>query len=370
MGPLPHAWRRTAAAAAGVLLLVALPGPTAQAEDVADARAAVAVAARRVEALRPQVKKALSGYDRALGGLAAGVSRSIDAAQDADAGAAAEAAARAEESQRVRALYMTGGAALYASVLSAGGPTDAAARMTYVQRLVAAGLSTSARTAAETDRLRARAGRLEQAAERRVVTASDVQQRYEQLQARLDEAAAELAALSERAQALQEAQDLLDQIAALNAQVDATGAHRVSTARAGEVPPLFQKLYVAAARTCRGMSWSLLAAIGQVESGHGANPGTSYAGAQGPMQFMPSTFAAYGVDGDGDGDRDIMDPADSVYSAANYLCRNGAGRGGEATARAIWHYNHAEWYVQLVLKLAGQYAQRGPGPGPGAGSLG
>jgi membrane-bound lytic murein transglycosylase B len=109
------------------------------------------------------------------------------------------------------------------------------------------------------------------------------------------------------------------------------------------------------------MSWSLLAAIGQVESGHGANPGTSYAGAQGPMQFMPSTFAAYGVDGDNDGDTDIMDPADSVFSAAHYLCANGAGRGGDALARAIWHYNHADWYVQLVLKLAGQYAERTPG---------
>ncbi|MGH8940013.1 MAG: lytic transglycosylase domain-containing protein, partial [Actinomycetes bacterium] len=89
-----------------------------------------------------------------------------------------------------------------------------------------------------------------------------------------------------------------------------------------------------------------------------ANPGTSYAGAQGPMQFMPATFAAYGVDGDRDGDVDIQDPADAVFSAANYLCRNGAGRGPDALARAIWHYNHADWYVQLVLKLAGQYAER------------
>ena len=61
-----------------------------------------------------------------------------------------------------------------------------------------------------------------------------------------------------------------------------------------------------------------------------------------------------------DGDRDIMDPADAVFWAANYLCRNGAGRGAEAMARAIWHYNHADWYVQLVLKLAGQYAERDP----------
>jgi membrane-bound lytic murein transglycosylase B len=122
------------------------------------------------------------------------------------------------------------------------------------------------------------------------------------------------------------------------------------------VPPDFTRLYRRAARTCSGLSWTVLAAIGQVESGHGRNSSTSYAGAQGPMQFLPSTFASYAVDGDGDGDTDIQDPADAIFTAANYLCRNGAGRGGESLYRAIWHYNHADWYVQLVLKLAGQLA--------------
>ena len=106
---------------------------------------------------------------------------------------------------------------------------------------------------------------------------------------------------------------------------------------------------------------AVLAAVNFVESGFGRIRSSSSAGAQGPMQFMPATFAAYGVDGDGDGDRDVQDPADAVFSAANYLCRNGAGRGETALARAIWHYNHADWYVQLVLKLAGQYAARGDG---------
>jgi membrane-bound lytic murein transglycosylase B len=109
------------------------------------------------------------------------------------------------------------------------------------------------------------------------------------------------------------------------------------------------------------MSWSLLAAIGQVETGHGANTSSSYAGAQGPMQFMPATFASYGVDGDHDGDVDIHDPADAIFTAARYLCANGAGRDEESTARAVWHYNHADWYVALVLKLAGQYAAREAG---------
>ena len=66
-------------------------------------------------------------------------------------------------------------------------------------------------------------------------------------------------------------------------------------------------------------------------------------------------------DADGDGVADILNPADAIYTAARYLCANGAGRGEEATARAVWHYNHADWYVALVLKLAGQYAARDAG---------
>ena len=342
-----------------LLAAVVTPSP-AQAESLDDARAKVAAAADRMVALQARVERALRAYDRSLRDLAGGVSRSISAAQDADLADRTEAATRADENQRVRALYMTGGAALYATVLTAAGPTEALARVQYVQRLVSAGATRSATSSASADALRSRAGRLEAAASKRIVRASEVQRRYETVQAALDEARAELAALSQRARSLQEAQDLLAQIAALNAAVDASGSARVAAASAGDIPPLFESLYVAAAKTCPGMSWTLLAAIGQVESGHGANPGTSYAGAQGPMQFMPSTFASYGVDGDKDGDRDIMDPADSVFSAAHYLCANGAGRGGEALARAIWHYNHADWYVQLVLKLAGQYAERTP----------
>jgi membrane-bound lytic murein transglycosylase B len=76
----------------------------------------------------------------------------------------------------------------------------------------------------------------------------------------------------------------------------------------------------------------------------------------GPMQFLPSTFAHYAVDGDQDGTADIMNPYDAIFSAARYLCANGAGRGPQALANAIWHYNHADWYVQMVLTLSRQYA--------------
>ncbi|WP_344589075.1 lytic transglycosylase domain-containing protein [Actinomadura vinacea] len=117
-------------------------------------------------------------------------------------------------------------------------------------------------------------------------------------------------------------------------------------------------LYKRAARTCSGLSWTVLAAIGQVESDHGRNPGRSSAGALGPMQFMPATWKAYGVDGDGDGKADIMNPYDAIPGAARYLCANGAGKGGRQLYRAVFQYNHADWYVQKVLALAKAYDDR------------
>ncbi|MFI6516014.1 lytic murein transglycosylase [Spirillospora sp. NPDC050679] len=126
----------------------------------------------------------------------------------------------------------------------------------------------------------------------------------------------------------------------------------------GGRPGSYLDLYKQAATTCPGLSWTVLAAIGQVESDHNRNPGRSSAGALGPMQFMPATWKAYGVDGDGDGKADIMNPYDAIPGAAKYLCANGAGRGGKQLYRAVWHYNHADWYVQKVLALAKAYAAR------------
>lgn len=121
-------------------------------------------------------------------------------------------------------------------------------------------------------------------------------------------------------------------------------------------PKTYRELYILSAGYCPGLSWKVLAAIGQVESDHGRNVGPSSAGALGPMQFLPSTWASYGVDGDGDGKADIMSPYDAVPSAALYLCRNGAGRGGQSLYDAIFNYNHADWYVREVLALAAKYA--------------
>jgi membrane-bound lytic murein transglycosylase B len=75
------------------------------------------------------------------------------------------------------------------------------------------------------------------------------------------------------------------------------------------------------------------------------------------MQFLPSTWAAWGIDGFGQtGPPDIMNPLDAVPSAARMLCADGAARGGHSLYQAIFDYNHADWYVNEVLALAGRYA--------------
>ncbi len=127
------------------------------------------------------------------------------------------------------------------------------------------------------------------------------------------------------------------------------------------VPSSYLNLYKAsAAKYCPGMSWTVLAAIGEIESGNGANEGPSSAGALGPMQFLPSTWAEWGITGFGQtGAPDIWNPLDAVPSAARMLCADGAGN--TATLRgAIFSYNHATWYVDEVLALASEYAQNYP----------
>ena len=127
------------------------------------------------------------------------------------------------------------------------------------------------------------------------------------------------------------------------------------------VPASYLMLYkVSAAKYCAGLSWTVLAAIGEIESGNGANNGPSSAGALGPMQFMPGTWAEWGIVGFGQtGPPDIMNPLDAVPSAARMLCADGAGN--TATLRgAIFAYNHATWYVDEVLALASEYAQNYP----------
>lgn len=114
-----------------------------------------------------------------------------------------------------------------------------------------------------------------------------------------------------------------------------------------------------------GIPWQVLAAINKVETDFGRNLGPSSAGAVGWMQFMPSTWARWGLDANGDGIADPDNPVDAIFSAARYL----AGCGGQFDiARAVDCYNHSQAYVSEVLQLAAQFDQGGLGGaafGPG-----
>ena len=92
-----------------------------------------------------------------------------------------------------------------------------------------------------------------------------------------------------------------------------------------------------------GVEWHVLAAVNLVESAFGRMRNSSTAGAQGPMQFIPSTWAAYGMGGN------IRDPHDAILGAANYLHANGAPRDYRA---ALFHYNPSALYVDAVLAYA------------------
>jgi murein DD-endopeptidase MepM/ murein hydrolase activator NlpD len=101
-----------------------------------------------------------------------------------------------------------------------------------------------------------------------------------------------------------------------------------------------------------GIPWQVLASINRIESNFGQNMGPSSAGAVGWMQFMPSTWLRWGMDGDGDGVSDPWQAEDAVYSAARYLAAAG---GATDLPRAIFAYNHAQWYVDEVLEGARHY---------------
>jgi hypothetical protein len=133
-----------------------------------------------------------------------------------------------------------------------------------------------------------------------------------------------------------------------------------------DIPAQYLALYQTAADTCPGLSWTVLAGIGKVESNHGRSTapgvltGTNTAGAAGPMQFgvggkAGNTWAAYGMDGDlpPDGVADVYHAPDAIYAAARYLCANGAQQNLE---QALLAYNHATWYVTEVLAQAQRYS--------------
>jgi membrane-bound lytic murein transglycosylase B len=98
-----------------------------------------------------------------------------------------------------------------------------------------------------------------------------------------------------------------------------------------------------------GIGWEYLAAINLVETAMGRIRGTSVAGAQGPMQFLPSTWARWGRG-------DIQDPGNAIMAAARYLAHDGGADG--RLAQALYRYNNSDHYVRGVTLLAGVMERR------------
>ena len=119
------------------------------------------------------------------------------------------------------------------------------------------------------------------------------------------------------------------------------------------IPPAYLALYQDTAARFR-IDWEVLAAVGRVETNHGRNANgcaPNSAGAQGPMQFLPATFA-HAAKLAGLKDADICDPVDAIPAAAAYLVSNGAPGDWQ---RALYRYNPADWYPPLVMRWAVRY---------------
>ncbi len=114
------------------------------------------------------------------------------------------------------------------------------------------------------------------------------------------------------------------------------------------IPPFLLPIYQAAGIEY-GIRWEVLAAINEIETDYGRNLNVSSAGALGWMQFMPATWDMYGVDANHDGDKDPYNPVDAIFAAARYLRAAGADTD---LNKAIFAYNHADWYVDSVLMRA------------------
>jgi hypothetical protein len=114
------------------------------------------------------------------------------------------------------------------------------------------------------------------------------------------------------------------------------------------IPPFLLPIFQAAG-TAYGVPWQVLAAINEVETDYGRDLSVSSAGAEGWMQFLPSSWESYGVDANGDGFKDPYNPADAIFAAARYLRAAGAA----ADVRgAVFSYNHSQAYVESVMLRA------------------
>jgi murein DD-endopeptidase MepM/ murein hydrolase activator NlpD len=120
-----------------------------------------------------------------------------------------------------------------------------------------------------------------------------------------------------------------------------------------EIPPFLLPIYQACGSEY-DIPWQVLASINKIETAFGTNLNVSSAGAIGWMQFLPSTWQAYGVDANGDGRKDPYNPVDAICAAGRYLKAAG---GSQDLSRAILAYNHAQWYVDEVLLYARGYGK-------------
>ncbi|WP_067885712.1 C40 family peptidase [Nocardia vaccinii] len=158
----------------------------------------------------------------------------------------------------------------------------------------------------------------------------------------------------------------------ITAPSPAAGQSAPSPDAVTDIPADKLALYRQAASDCPGLDWTILAGIGKVETDHGRSrlPGVSEgqnsAGAAGPMQFLASTFtevtARHQLPAGGASPPSRYNPSDAIHAAAYYLCDSGAPAD---LHRAIYSYNHADWYVQQVLDHAARYRSTTPEPGTG-----
>jgi membrane-bound lytic murein transglycosylase B len=133
-------------------------------------------------------------------------------------------------------------------------------------------------------------------------------------------------------------------VAALGAGSGGSFAITDTSSSGHGIPSSYEQAYKsAAADSCLGSDWQVLAGIGYVESRHGRNGGTSSAGAEGPMQFMPATWRAYGHGSP-------WSIHDASRAAARYLCAHG----GDSYS-GIYAYNHSSAYVAKVRSAAARY---------------
>ncbi len=140
-----------------------------------------------------------------------------------------------------------------------------------------------------------------------------------------------------------------DDVAARQELFRLTPATPGAALRVGKAePPLRLLRWYKAAERRFGVRWQLLAAVNFVESAFNKLRNNSVAGAQGPMQFIPATWAAYGLGGN------VHDPHDAILGAANYLAANG---GAHDEAGALYHYNPSSLYVDAVRRFARRLAR-------------